>query len=211
MKTGMGLMRRMGLMGLMGLVATVVVLAGCARKPGGMIEGQGLYAIDPSNAKSQVIVGYDASSILSGVGVVETSMLNDDGLNETGAGGAAKHRKLIRVPMNVKLPDGSLESRWLTVAESTAANEQTDEWTVKGNADGTFAEFTIRGASQDNAVVHAQVVKGLELLAPVMITGTEQEVMQAIKQLEVQGVIGKAAIEQIVPLVNAIRLAMGGV
>lgn len=188
-----------------------VAMTACADTAGGkQIRGLGFTASNPANTGSQAILGYETHTLLNGEGVVEASIMDDSGMKETGLGGAAKYRRVTRIPLNVKLPDGSLEARWMIVMESTAANETRDKTTIKTRSDGTLAEYTITGQNVDNATVQRDVVALYQANIEAAINATREQYAAIIQKLKSQEGVSKEAIDQVVPLLNAVRMALTG-
>lgn len=193
------------------VILVVICLAGCADTTGGkQIAGLGLTASNPANTGSQAILGHETHTILNGEGVVEASIMNDDGMTETGLGGTAKYRRVTRIPLNVKLPDGSLEARWMIVMESNAANGKRDITTVKTRDDGTLSEYTIEGEEVDNAGVAMQVVALYTANLPAAINATDKQFEAIIQKLRSQESVSAKAIDQLVPFLQAARAAFAG-
>jgi hypothetical protein len=179
-------------------LAAALCLVGCAdTKPGQSISGYDLLALDPANAASQAILGPDGkATILSGRGAVESSLADATGWSETSQGAQPKVRRFTAV----QLADG----REVRLYESNPANEELGELVLSAPG-GSFESLAVKGRNTDLAAVQREVNALYTTLAPGFIKATEAERDAIIRKLQAQENVSKAAVDQVVPMLNALR------
>lgn len=185
------------------LALALLALAACAdTKMGQQIQGHTLTATDPANASSQAILGVgDQATILSGRGTVESSIADEVGWRETNQGGQSKVRRYSRLEM--------ADGRAVLLYESNPANEELGELIVKAPG-GSFESLTVKGRSTDLAKVQGEVSALYATLLPAFIKATEAERDAIIQRLQSQEGVSRAAVDQLVPLLNAARVIVTG-
>ncbi len=190
--------------GLMTLA--LLTVGGCADKIGQRVAGSALSADDPSNTSSSAILRDSGGSIVTGKNTVETSLIQDNLMQETNSGGVAKQRVAFQLPVRIQ----GFSEKWLTQV-SAASNINIGKIDVVFAEDGSPKSLVIENFTTDNASVQKALNEAVASEVAAFLKGTEAERDVQIKRLDTQAQAAGFAADVAKTAIPLLKLLAGGV